>query len=121
MLDIENLNVCVDGKKILKGFGLKINPGEVHAIMGPNGSGKSTLANALTGKNGYEINGKVLYEGKDLLKAEEKELIEILKIVSEEAVLFSREKLKEEKDPYTDYFQSRLESEKERLFEEDEY
>ena len=67
MLDIENLNVCVDGKKILKGFGLKINPGEVHAIMGPNGSGKSTLANALTGKNGYEINGKVLYEGKDLL------------------------------------------------------
>ena len=67
MLDIKNLSVAVDGKKILEGFDLKIKPGEVHAIMGPNGSGKSTLANVLTGKNGYEIEGQVLYQGKDLL------------------------------------------------------
>jgi len=67
MLDIKSLNVSIDGKKILEGFDLKIKPGEVHAIMGPNGSGKSTLANVLTGKNGYEIKGQVLYQGKDLL------------------------------------------------------
>jgi len=67
MLDIKNLSASVDGKKILKKFDLKIKPGEVHAIMGPNGSGKSTLANVLTGKNGYEIEGKVLFQGKDLL------------------------------------------------------
>ena len=67
MLDIENLKASVEGKKILKGFNLKIKSGEVHAIMGPNGSGKSTLANVLTGKNGYEIEGKILYQGKDLL------------------------------------------------------
>ncbi|MDP7552934.1 MAG: Fe-S cluster assembly ATPase SufC, partial [Nitrospinaceae bacterium] len=46
---------------------LKIKPGEVHAIMGPNGSGKSTLANVLTGKNGYQVEGQVLYQGKNLL------------------------------------------------------
>ena len=67
MLEINNLSASVDNKKILEGFDLKIKPGEVHAIMGPNGSGKSTLANVLAGKNGYEIKGKVNYEGKDLL------------------------------------------------------
>ena len=67
MLDIKSLSVSIDGKKILEEFNLKIKPGEVHAIMGPNGSGKSTLANVLTGKNGYEIEGQVLYQGKDLL------------------------------------------------------
>ena len=67
MLDIKNLKASVEGKKILKGFNLKIKSGEVHAIMGPNGSGKSTLANVLTGKNGYEVEGQILYQGKDLL------------------------------------------------------
>jgi len=67
MLQITNLNASIDNKKILKGFNLKIKPGEVHAIMGPNGSGKSTLANVLTGKNGYQVEGQVFYQGKNLL------------------------------------------------------
>ncbi len=67
MLQITNLSASIDDKKILKGFNLNIGPGEVHAIMGPNGSGKSTLANVLTGKNGYQVEGQVLYQGKNLL------------------------------------------------------
>jgi Fe-S cluster assembly ATP-binding protein len=68
MLEIENLQVSVDGKPILKGLNLEVNKGEVHAIMGPNGSGKSTLAYALAGRPGYEITGgKVTLEGRDLL------------------------------------------------------
>jgi len=67
MLQITNLSASIDDKKILDGFNLKIKPGEVHALMGPNGSGKSTLANVLTGKNGYQVEGKILYQGKDLL------------------------------------------------------
>jgi len=67
MLDINNLSASIEGKKILKNFSLNIKPGEVHAIMGPNGSGKSTLANVLSGRKGYEIEGEVYYEGKDLL------------------------------------------------------
>ena len=68
MLNIKNLSASIEGKKILKNFDLNIKPGEVHAIMGPNGSGKSTLANVLSGRKGYEIEGTVYYEGKNLLE-----------------------------------------------------
>ena len=68
MLDIKNLSASIDNKKILENFNLNIKPGEVHAIMGPNGSGKSTLANVLSGKKGYKVEGKVYYEGNNLLE-----------------------------------------------------
>jgi Fe-S cluster assembly ATP-binding protein len=55
MLTIENLHATVDGKAILNGISLTLNPGEIHAIMGPNGSGKSTLAYVLAGRPGYEV------------------------------------------------------------------
>ena len=55
MLKIDNLHASVDGKAILKGISLTLNPGEIHAIMGPNGSGKSTLSYVLAGRPGYEV------------------------------------------------------------------
>src|SRR3954452_2193548 len=68
MLDIKNLRVRVEDKEILKGIDLRVNSGEVHAIMGPNGSGKSTLARGVSGHPEYEVTGgEVSFEGKDLL------------------------------------------------------
>ena len=68
MLEISDLTVRVAGKEILKGVNLKVNAGEVHAIMGPNGSGKSTLAQVLAGREDYEVTrGSATFEGRDLL------------------------------------------------------
>ena len=74
MLKIKNLKASINEKLILKGLDLDIKVGEVHAIMGPNGSGKSTLANVLSGKNGYETEGEISFDGINLidLKIEER-------------------------------------------------
>jgi Fe-S cluster assembly ATP-binding protein len=74
MLEIKNLHASVEGKEILRGINMTVNPGEVHAIMGPNGAGKSTLSNVLAGREGYEVTqGEVIYKGENLLELEPEE------------------------------------------------
>jgi Fe-S cluster assembly ATP-binding protein len=73
MFEIQNLHVNISevDKKIIDGINLKINPGEIHAIMGPNGSGKSTLSYTLSGKDGYEvITGDIKLDDESILELE---------------------------------------------------
>src|SRR6201988_3281564 len=68
LLEVKDLHVEVDGKKILDGLDLVVEKGSVAAIMGPNGSGKSTLAHVLAGKDAYVVTqGQVLLDGEDIL------------------------------------------------------
>lgn len=74
LLNIQNLHANVEGKEILKGLNLVVNPGEIHAIMGPNGAGKSTLASVLVGNPSFEVTeGEVTFNGKDILEMDPEE------------------------------------------------
>lgn len=67
MLEIENLQVGVGEKEILRGLNLSVGRGEIHVILGANGSGKSTLMNVIMGHPKYSVTGgKILFEGEDL-------------------------------------------------------
>jgi len=71
LLEVKNLDVSIDENKILKNFNLKINKGEIHAIMGPNGSGKSTFSKVLAGHPAYSIsNGDIIFKGLSILDLE---------------------------------------------------
>lgn len=67
-LEVKNLHVSIEGKKILKGVNLTMKTGEIHAIMGPNGTGKSTLSETIMGNPAYKVTqGEVLLDGKNIL------------------------------------------------------
>jgi Fe-S cluster assembly ATP-binding protein len=69
LLEVKDLHVEVEGKKILNGLTLNVEKGQVAAIMGPNGSGKSTLAYVLAGKDNYNVTGgDVLLDGESVLE-----------------------------------------------------
>jgi Fe-S cluster assembly ATP-binding protein len=71
MLEIKNLVVQIEDKRILNGLDLTVNKGEVAAIMGPNGSGKSTLSYVIAGKEDYEVlDGEILLDGQNVLEME---------------------------------------------------
>ena len=74
-LDIQNLNVSINGSPILKDFSLTVPKGEVHAIMGPNGTGKSTLAKGLAGHEDYSVDsGSAFLDGEAILGEEPDEI-----------------------------------------------
>src|SRR6478752_3698684 len=69
LLEVKNLHVEVEDKKILNGLTLSVEKGQVAAIMGPNGSGKSTLAYVLAGKDNYKVTeGEALFSTPEFMK-----------------------------------------------------
>ncbi len=67
LLEVKDLAVEVDGKRVLKNINLSIGEGETHVLLGPNGAGKSTLFLTILGFPQYKIvNGYIKFKGQDL-------------------------------------------------------
>ena len=71
LLEVKDLRVSINDNEILKNLNLKLNKGEIHAIMGPNGSGKSTFSKVLAGHPTYSVaNGNIFFKGSSILDLE---------------------------------------------------
>ena len=69
ILEIKDLKVSINENEILKSLNLKVNKGEIHAIMGPNGSGKSTFSKVIAGHPAYSISsGDIMFKGSSILE-----------------------------------------------------
>ena len=78
-VNIENLILHKENSKtiLLNNLTLELNNNQIYTIVGKNGTGKTTLIKSITGlldKRFYAINGKIIFEGKDLLSINDKEL-----------------------------------------------
>ena len=64
LLEVKNISISFEKRKILENISFKINPGEILGLLGPNGAGKSTIFNLITGllKPDY---GKIIFGNKD--------------------------------------------------------
>jgi len=68
LLDIEDLAVKIDGRSLLSGIDLVVQPGEIRVIFGPNGSGKSTLIKTIMGLPPYRgVSGDIRFDGESIL------------------------------------------------------
>ena len=67
LLEVKDLVVEVEGKRVLNGVNLAIREGETHVLLGPNGAGKSTLFLTILGFPKYEVvEGSILFNGEDI-------------------------------------------------------
>lgn len=67
LLQLQNLQVSIEQKQILKGVSIDFEPGKIYALMGPNGSGKSSLSYSIAGHPKYKVtDGKILFQGEDV-------------------------------------------------------
>jgi Fe-S cluster assembly ATP-binding protein len=67
MLRIEDLQVTLGDKEILKHIDLEIEVGETHILFGPNGSGKTSLLMTIMGYPQYHVTGgKIVFKGEDI-------------------------------------------------------
>lgn len=80
-LIVENLNLTIEGNQILKNVNLTFPNNKITCIIGPSGCGKTTLLkslNRLHETTDYlEVEGRIMLDGKDIIKALETEMIEL--------------------------------------------
>jgi branched-chain amino acid transport system ATP-binding protein len=119
MLEIDQLNVFYHAIHALKGVSLKLERGEIVAVIGANGAGKTTMLNAISGILEPE-SGRMSFDGQDLMKMRPSEIVESGVVqVPEGRKIFSRMSVKEnlEMGAYSLKDKNRIEANMAKVFE----
>jgi ATP-binding cassette, subfamily B, bacterial MsbA len=87
-IEFKNVNFKYDQELVLKNVNLKINKGEMVALVGPSGGGKSTLADMLP--RFYDpTDGEILIDGENLKNLKIEDIRNQMGIVTQESILFN--------------------------------
>ena len=87
-IEFKNVSFKYDKSSVLKNISLKINKGEMIAIVGASGSGKSTLVNLIP-RFYDQISGKITIDGIDISNLSRLNIRSLIGIVSQESILFN--------------------------------
>ena len=79
LLQVKNLSVSFKNHRAVHGIDFQLNQGETIALVGGSGSGKSVTAQAIMQllDSSAAVEGKILFEGQNLLEKSEKEMQQI--------------------------------------------
>ena len=78
MIEVKNINKSFDDKQVLKGISATFYDGKTNLIIGLSGSGKTVLMKSMVGLV-VPDSGEILYDGRDLLKMDQKQVKELRK------------------------------------------
>jgi len=91
VLEIKNLSVSYGDKLVIKDLSMDIKKNKITAVIGPSGCGKSTLLttiNLLLEENGGQFTGQILFNGKDILSYEKKDVRRMIGMVFQKPTPF---------------------------------
>ena len=83
MINITNIEVSYNAKKVIKGLCLDFEPGEFTFILGPNGAGKSTLLKSINGIKAID-SGCITVNDRSIAEYDEKDLAKLVAFVPQE-------------------------------------
>jgi phospholipid/cholesterol/gamma-HCH transport system ATP-binding protein len=90
MIEFNNVNITLSGRKILNDISLKINTGEIFCIVGRSGVGKSVMIKQLVGLL-WPQTGSIKFMGREVTTMKDRELLQLRKecgMVFQNATLF---------------------------------
>ncbi len=87
-IEFRNVSFSYTGEPVLKDISLNIEKGKMVALVGPSGAGKSTMADLIP--RFYDVtSGSIILDGTDIREYNQKDLISLMGIVTQEAILFN--------------------------------
>lgn len=106
MIELDNLTVGYEARALLENISLKLESGQLVALLGRNGAGKSTLLRTIMGLE-KQLGGEIRFDGESLSKLDVHQLARKVSLVTTEKIRIPDLKVRNlvamGRSPYTDW------------------